>query len=128
MFKRFHFATILKFLCPLFVAMLPCMIAMGFLSPWPVAQTALGPSAMRGALLVGWSYKFQSAGLVRHERREQLYAVLPTLKTINVIQEDGDVRTEEEPNGLLRVLALYACLLFGVWWFWFRRTPSETTK
>ncbi|VVD75932.1 hypothetical protein PEP31012_00838 [Pandoraea eparura] len=126
MFK--YLPTILKYACPLLVAVLPCLIAIGILSPWSVAQTALGPSATRDALLIGWSYNYRASGAITHERREQTYAVLPTLKTITVIQEDGNVRIEEKSNGLLAALVGYACVLFGVWWFWFRKTPTKTTK
>lgn len=121
-------STILKFACPLLVVAFPCMVAVGMLSPWSVAQQALGPAATHGTLLVGWSYSIHSSGPVNRERREQTYAVMPTLKTITVIQEDGNVRTEEDADGLLTSLASYACVLFGTWWFWFRRDPAESAK
>ena len=124
MFK--YLPTVLKYAFPLLLATMPCLIAVGLQFPWPVAQTALGPSAKRGALLISWSYNYHASGAVSHERREQTYAVMPTLKTVTVIQEDGNVRTEEDANGLLAVVAGYACLLFGTWWFWFRRSSAET--
>ena len=80
---------------------------------------------MRGTVLVGWSHSVKSSGIVIHERREQTYAVLPTLKTITVVQEDGNVRTEEETNGLLATLVHYALVLWGTWWFWFRKGPAD---
>lgn len=64
-------------------------------------------------------------GAVSRERREQTYVVMPTLKTISVIQEGGSVRTEEEALGLVKPLALYAGLIYGTWWFWVRRRPTE---
>lgn len=123
-----HILTILKFTCPGLTAVLPCLVIVGMLSPWPVAQTALGPDSTRGALLIGWQYNYHAAGADSHERREQTYALLPTLKTVTVIQEDGGVRTEDDPNGLISALAGYACVLFGTWWFWLRRKPSKVKK
>ena len=121
-------STILKYACPLLVVAFPCVMAASMLSPWPVAQEALGASATRGTVLVGWSYSVKSSGAVTRKRREQTYAVVPTLKTITVIQEDGNVRTEEDANGLVMTLVSYACVVFGAWWFWFRRGPAEGAK
>jgi len=126
MFK--YLLTILKYACPPLAALLPCLVVVGMLSPWPVAETALGSSAAGGALLIGWEYSAHTSGAESHERREQIYAVMPTLKTITVIQEDGNVRTEDDPKGLISAFAGYASVLFGTWWFWLRRKPSEAKK
>lgn len=121
-------SAILKYACPLLVVALPCVMAVGAMSPWSVAQEALGPSDAREAVLIGWSYRAQSSGTVTRERREQTYAVMPTLKTITVIEEDGKVRTEEEALGLVGALASYALVCFGTWWFWFRKRSAEGQK
>lgn len=121
-------STLLKYACPLLVVALPCVMAVGAMSPWSVAQQALGPSAARETVLIGWSYRAQSSGTVTRQRREQTYAVMPTLKTITVIEEDGQVRIEEEAHGLVAALASYALVCFGTWWFWFRRRSAQGPK
>lgn len=121
-------STILKYACPLLIVALPCVMAVGAMSPWSVAQEALGPSAARETVLIGWSYRAQSSGTVTRQRREQTYAVMPTLKTITVIEKDGKVRTEEEAHGLVGALASYALVCFGTWWFWFRKRSAEGPK
>jgi hypothetical protein len=103
-------------------------MAVGVVSPWSAAQEALGPSAAGETVLIGWSYRAHSSGTVTRQRREQTYAVMPTLKTITVIEEDGKVRTEEEAHGLVGALASYALVCFGTWWFWFRKQSAEGPK
>lgn len=78
--------------------------------------------------MIGWSYRAQSSGTVTRERREQTYAVMPTLKTITVIEEDGKVRTDEEALGLVIALVSYALACFGTWWFWLRKRSTEGPK
>ena len=120
--------TLLKYACPLLLVAGPCTVALDIASPWPVAEEALGSDAASRTLLVGWAYRAHSSDTVTHERREQTYAVMPTLKTITVIQEDGKVRTEENAHGLLSTLAMYASAVFGTWWFWLRKKPAEGAK
>jgi hypothetical protein len=111
---------LLKYACPLLLLVLPCVIAFGLIAPWPVAVKELGSGAASGALLIGASYESRFSGSTSYEKREQTYALLPGLRTVTVIQENGVVRTEEDPNGLLSVTAIYALLGVGTWWFWFR--------
>lgn len=120
-----YLTTILKYACPLLVVAFPCVMAVGMLAPWSVAQQALAQNSARGTLLVGFSYRSRFSGDVTHERREQTYAVMPTLKTITVIQEEGNVRTEEDTYGLIATLAVYAGVILGTWWFWFRKRPDS---
>lgn len=118
-------STLLKWACPLMALALPGVIAFGLMVPWPAAQTALGPTTARSAVLVGWSYRVRSNGTDTHERREQTYAVMPTARTVTVIQENGKVRTEEDAHGLWSLLATYALACLGTWWFWFRGWPVQ---
>lgn len=111
---------LLKFVCPLFLVVLPCVMAFGLISPWPVAVKALGSGSSSGALLIGASYESRFSGNTSYEKREQTYALLPGLKTVTVIQENGEVRIEEDPHGLFSAIAIYALLGIGTWWFWLR--------
>jgi hypothetical protein len=56
-------STILKYACPLVVVAFPCGMAVDMLSPWAVAHEALGPSAKRVTVLVGWSHSVKSGRL-----------------------------------------------------------------
>lgn len=118
---------VLKFVCPLLLLVLPCVMAFGLISPWPVAMKVFGASSASGALLIGAHYESRSSGNTSYEKREQTYALLPGLKTVTVIQENGEVRTEEDSNGLLSLLAIYVLLGVGTWWFWFRPKKREHT-
>ncbi|WP_431286277.1 hypothetical protein [Roseateles chitinivorans] len=120
--------TILKYACPLLVAAQPIIGAVGVIAPWSVAQEALGPVTARDAVLISGAYRGHSSGTVTRERREQTYVVLPTLKTITVIEEDGQVRTEEEAYGLVGNLVSYSMLCFGTWWFWFRKRSTARDR
>jgi len=94
------------------------------MKPWPVAVKALGPGWERESVLIGVSYESRSFGTGSFERRTQSYVGLPSsphaFRTIRVTQENGAVRTEEDPYGVLAVLATYAVLAVGTWWFWIR--------
>ncbi|ALV07507.1 hypothetical protein [Roseateles depolymerans] len=117
-----HWLTLLlKYACPLVVAAVPCVMAVGVFAPWPVAQQALGPSDAREAVLIAWSYSSKSSGNVIHKRREQSYVLVPTLRAMTVIEEDGQVRTEEDALSLVGAVVRFALACLGTWWFWLRK-------
>lgn len=115
---------LLKYVCPILLITMPCVAIIGIMTPWPVAERALGPGWARESVLIGMSYESRSSGNQSFERRTQTYVGLPSssraFQTISVTQENGAVRTEEDPSGLLSVLATYAALAAGTWWFWIR--------
>ena len=118
------FLQLLKYACPILLIAIPCVAITGMMAPWPVAEKALGPGWARESLLIGMSYESRFSGNQSFERRTQTYVGLPTspraFQTIRVTQENGAVRTEEDPFGLLSLLANYAALAAGTWWFWIR--------
>lgn len=118
------FLNLLKYACPILLIAMPCVAITGIMAPWPVAEKALGPGWARESLLIGISYEARFSGNQSYERRTQTYVGLPTsshaFHTVSVIRENGTVRTETDPHGLLPVLATYAILVAGTWWFWFR--------
>lgn len=118
------FLKILKYACPVALLAVPCVAVMGVVAPWPVAEKALGPGWERQSLLLGTSYESRVYGDETYERRTQIYLGLPNspyaFQTMSVTQENGVVRTENDRYGLLSVLASYAVVAFGTWWFWIR--------
>ena len=116
--------TLLKYGCPILLLTVPCTIVIGILAPWPVAVKALGPGWARESVLIGMSYETRFSETQSFERRTQSYVGLPSsphaFQTVRVTQENGVVRTEEDPYGLLPVLATYGVLAVGTWWFWIR--------
>jgi hypothetical protein len=112
---------LLKYACPILLIAMPCVAVIGMMAPWPVAEQALGPKWARKAVLIGTSYESRGQSF---ERRTKTYVGLPSstrrFQTVSVIQENGAVRIEENPIGLLSVLANYAALAAGTWWFWIR--------
>lgn len=118
---------LLKYACPILLVTMPFVAVVGMVMPWSVAEHALGPEWTRKAVLIGTSYESRGKSF---ERRTQTYVGLPgssrVFQTVSVIQENGAVRIEEDPIGLLPVLANYAALAAGTWWFWMR--PRKKTK
>lgn len=100
---------------------MPFVAVVGMLTPWSVAEQALGPGWQRKAILIGASYESRGQSF---KRRTQTYLGLPSssraFQTVSVVQENGTVRIDEDPIGLLSVLANYAALIAGTWWFWMR--------
>jgi hypothetical protein len=122
------FLQLLKYACPILLVTIPCLMIIGFMAPWPVAEKALGPGWGRQSVLIGLSYTSEFSEDQSLERRTQTYLCLPgssrAFRIIRVIQENGTVRTEEDPDGLLTLLLLlanYAALAVVTWWFWIRR-------
>jgi hypothetical protein len=115
------FLNILKYVCPLLLITVPCVAVVGSMAPWAVAEQTLGPGWTRKAVLIGISYESHGQSF---ERRTQTYIGLPSSKrvfqTVSVIQENGAIRIEENPIGLLWVLANYAAIAACTWWFWIR--------
>jgi hypothetical protein len=112
---------LLKYACPILLITMPFVAVVGMVTPWSVAEQALGSGWARKAILIGTSYESrgQSFG-----RRTQTYVGLPSssraFQTVSVIQENGAVRIEENPISLLSLFANYAALAAGTWWFWIR--------
>lgn len=129
-----YFQKILKYACPIFLISVLYVAITGIMAPWTVAEKVLGPRWEREYVLIGTSYEFRSSENDSFERRTHTYVGLPSsprpLQTLRVIQENGAVRIEEEPYGLLSLLLLYAGLAFGTWWFWIgsRRQRSSGDK
>lgn len=115
---------LLKYACPILLITMPLVSVMGMMAPWPVAEKALGPRWAREAVLIGMSHESRFSGGQSFERRIQTYVGLPSssraFRTVSVIEENGAVRIEEDPSGLLSVLSAYAALAAGTWWFWIR--------
>ena len=118
------FLKLIKIACPIALLTLPCVAIMGVTTPWPVAEKALGPAWARNSLLIGTSSESRVYGDQSYERRTQTYIGLPdsrhAFQIVSVTQENGAVRTEVDPYGLLSVLASYAAVAAGTWWFWIR--------
>jgi hypothetical protein len=112
---------LLKYACPILLITMPFVAVVGMVTPWSVAEQALGPGWARKAVLIGASYESRGQSF---ERRTQTYVGLPSssraFQAVSVIQEDGAVRIEENPISLLSLLANYAALAAGTWWFWMR--------
>lgn len=124
--------TLLKYCFPIALLTVPCAALMGILTPWPIAAKAMGPEWARESVLIGVSHEYRSSGNQSYERRTQTYLGLPNsrhaFQTIRVTEENGVVRTEEDPYFLLAVLVTYAAVSVGTWWFWIRPRqgrPSE---
>lgn len=115
---------LLKYACPILLITMPCVAIIGIMTPWPAAEKVLGPGWAREYVLIGMSYESRFSGNHSFERRTQTYVGLPSssraFKTISVTQENGAVRTEEDPSGMLSALATYAALAAGTCWFWIR--------
>lgn len=118
------FLKLLKYACPVLLITMPFVAVIGMMMPWPVAEKELGPGWAREAVLIGMSRESRFSGGQSFERRIQTYVGLPgssrAFHTVSVIQENGAVRIEEDSSGLLSVLATYAALAAGTWWFWIR--------
>lgn len=123
--------TLLKYCCPILLLVVPCTAVIGILTPWPVATEAMGPGWAHQSVLIGMSYKYRVSGTKSFERRTQSYIGLPSsqhaFRTVRVTQENGVVRTEEDPHGLLSLLATYAVLAVGAWWFWIRPRKERSS-
>lgn len=112
---------LLKYACPILLITIPFVAVVGMVTPWSVAEQALGRGWARNAVLIGASYESRGQSF---ERRTHTYVGLPNssrpFQTVSVVQENGAVRIEEDPIGLLSVLVNYAALAAGTWWFWMR--------
>jgi len=119
-----YFLQLLKYICLILLITIPCVAITGIMAPWPVAERALGPGWAHESVLIGMSSESRSSGDQSHHRRTQIYLGLPSsphaFRTISVTEENGAVRTEEDPLGLLSMVAIYATLAVGNWWFWIR--------
>jgi hypothetical protein len=126
------FLQLVKYACAILLIVIPCVAIIGIIAPWPVAENALGPGWAHKSVLVGVSYESQFSGNRSFERRTQTYVGLPSsqraFQTVSVIQENGAVRTLENPYGLLWLLATYAALAAGTWWFWIHPASIDRTR
>jgi len=119
-------SKLLKYLFPFLLIAIVGVEIFGFISPWEPAEKVLGPELARSSLLIGAQYNHRSSNDKSYDYiyRKQTYILFPgsltTMKTFSVVQENGNVRTEENPLGL--IVFILACIGLGVgtWWYWIR--------
>lgn len=106
------------------------MAAYGLAFSWQVAEDALPQFRGSPRLLVGFAYESLSVNGRTTESKSHTYAIVPsafrTLTTVEVTKDEHGVRVEFQPFGFLEILLVFAVGLFGVWWFFIRRsTPAS---
>lgn len=120
----------LKILLPISLVACFAMPLYGYLVRWAPAEAALSRYKNETAVMVGGSYRYHSTTLDGEVRssayRDRIYILLPSMfsepKTVLVSQQDDEAyKISENHNGVFRMLIMYGLIVFGIWWFWFRK-------
>jgi hypothetical protein len=122
--------SLLKILSPIALLAYLAMPLFGYLFRWLPADQALLRYKGETAVMVAGSYASHSTvsdeDVTTSVNRERVYILLPSVltdpKTVVVSQQNDELyKASEEEYGFIRLLAMYALILFCVWWFWLRK-------
>lgn len=130
--KRFArvIVAILKFGMPLSLLLVPVLAIYGWITPWAPIQPALERYSDQTPILVGTSYEARHTNSGSTVSASRSYILLPSVLNDPQLVTFSQVNSKpviviRSRGALALMISWWAVCMFGTWWFWIRRTPSN---
>lgn len=126
--KKF-IVNIVKYASPLFLVLMPLVAIYGAMVPWQPIESELAKHPDSIAILSGVSAHYRGD----YEKITKHYLLLnpKSLESHSLrltVDSKGLREVKKEEGGFIAMLVSYGFLVFGTYWFWFRRAHGKSAQ